>query len=113
MLDNSALRVEVDGLYAAMVEMRRAAINFFDASGHRCDGDDCNRFATWRKTERDYPMNACDHCVDDMRESDRRVVSKGGHPRGRWEECDGAAFVRELSKASTAVGKLIEEGGDQ
>lgn len=92
---------------AAMVEMRRTAVNYFDRHGQRCDGDYCNHFATWSRSERDYPMHACDGCVEEMITDDKRVRSKGGYVAGEWGERDDAELVRELSKASAAVGDLI------
>lgn len=98
----------VEGMRAAMVEMRRTAVNFFDASGWRCEGDECNHFATWRRTARDYPMNSCDHCIEDMRAMDHRTESKGGHVNGEWRERSDAAAVRELASASASVGAYVE-----
>lgn len=83
-----------------LIEMRRTAVNYFDRHGPRCDGDECSHFATWSKSARDYPMHSCDHCIDDMRENDRRVRSKGGSVFSQWVERDDSSYVRELSKAS-------------
>lgn len=86
-------------LLTVATELRRAAVNYFDHHGERCQGDDCNRFATWMRNVHDYPASLCDSCIKEQREIDKKATSKGSASRGEWTESHDAALVRELAKA--------------
>lgn len=101
---------EIAKLRAALVEMRRAAVNFADRHLYRCQLDgECNHFATWERTGRDIAMFVCDGCIEQARRYDDRAESKGCGKRPAYKERDDANEVRELTKASHAASVLIDE----